>query len=38
MLLGILGNLVTDKGTISAGEGAIAKSHKLGTIKVGQDF
>ena len=33
-----LGNLVTSKGTIRAGEGAKATSQGRGTIRAGQDF
>ena len=43
MLLGtlgasLLGILLTGKGTIRAGEGAIATSRGRGTIRTGQDF
>ena len=43
MLLGtlgasLLGNLLEGKGTITAGEGAIATSRGQGTIRAGQDF
>ena len=34
----LLGNLLAGKGTIRAGEGAIATSRGRGTIRVGQDF
>ena len=34
----LLGNLLIGKSTISAGEGAIAKSGERGAIRVGQDF
>ena len=34
----LLGNLLTDKGAITAGEGAIATSEGRGTIRAGQDF
>ena len=43
MLLGtlgasLLGNVLTYKGAITAGEGAIATSEGQGTIRAGQDF
>ena len=34
----LLGNLLTDKGTIRAGEGGIAKSPRRGTITAGEGF
>ena len=34
----LLGNLLTGKGTIRAGEGATTMSQGYGTIKAGQDF
>ena len=43
MLLGtlgdsLLGNLLTGKGTIRVGEGAVAASQGQGTIRAGQHF
>ena len=35
---GLLGNLLTAKGTIKAGKGVIATSQGRGTIRAGQDF
>ena len=34
----LLGNLLTGKGTVRAGEGAIATSGGRGTIRAGQNF
>ena len=35
---GLLGNLLTGKGTIRAGKGAMTTSRGRGTIRAGQDF
>ena len=34
----LIGNLLTGKSTIRAGEGAIATSQGQGTVRAGQDF
>ena len=34
----LLGSILTGKGIIRAGEGALATSHGRGTIRAGQDF